>query len=568
MYETSLIKKTFFVLIGVLFFAPTSAHAIVYYIDQVNGLNTNAGTASTTAFMSIDRFTENSRSAGDIAIVRRGSATTTGLSTLTFTSDGAQGNPIILTSDYDNIWGDFSSSTQTYTVVNGTTTWTASASITDISVNQEIYVEGDCGETYNNKYLNPCMQAYEVESVSGSQIVLTMPYSGNNAGSGKTLRIMPAKPQRGIPSSSASPTHTTDSNWILKGIDFRSSGTPVISQTSVNNIAYLDLELYGGGSSGGCFGSPSSGITNPFVYAERIKCTIFSDATAGLIAFSSGASNQNIWFRGRDILVFATSSTRGFLDIPINVSQSILLLEIANMQGIFAANSLTWAAGTSGGNTGFTLIAKLRNVKTNVPNGTSGRFGLDNAASVRNLSSQIYEEDVEGTVGDNRFISTWHSSMFNTSSSTIHATTSSYALRSGGGPESEWVRPWTYLATSTPFSAIQLFEYPIYANTSSKQYSMYFMSTSTSAWTTDPVAEQLWIECDMWSHQTGEATSTRRVKRSTEVVDFNGSTAWQSLSVTCQPTQTGIVYLRGWYAKPKETNKLNEFFFDATPVIQ
>ena len=111
-----------------------------------------------------------------------------------------------------------------------------------------------------------------------------------------------------------------------------------------------------------------------------------------------------------------------------------------------------------------------------------------------------------------------------------------------------------------------LFEYPIYTNTTSRQYDIYFMSTSTSNFTADPFATELWIVCEYWVHDTG-ATSTRKVKKSTGTIDFDGSTAWQSLSVTCQPSQTGILYLSGWYAKTKETNVSNYFFVDGTPVI-
>ena len=93
------------------------------------------------------------------------------------------------------------------------------------------------------------------------------------------------------------------------------------------------------------------------------------------------------------------------------------------------------------------------------------------------------------------------------------------------------------------------------------------MSTSTAAWTTDPLATELWIECEYWAHDTN-ATSTRKVKKSTGVLDFNGVTTWNALSVTCVPTQTGILYLRGWYAKTKEATPMNEFFVDGTPVIQ
>src|SRR3990167_11518289 len=109
-----------------------------YYIDCINGNNANAGTGTTsaTAWADIDQFMENARSAGDIATVRRGGTgcgSGTGASSttnLTPTSAGSVNNPIVLMADYDNAWGDFTTSDQTYTVTFGTTTMTASAAIT------------------------------------------------------------------------------------------------------------------------------------------------------------------------------------------------------------------------------------------------------------------------------------------------------------------------------------------------------------------------------------------------------------------------------------------------------
>ena len=119
-----------------------------------------------------------------------------------------------------------------------------------------------------------------------------------------------------------------------------------------------------------------------------------------------------------------------------------------------------------------------------------------------------------------------------------------------------------------------MFEYPIYTDTTSKQYDVYFLgSTSTDPdFRTNPTVDELWVECEYWAHNTTSdslATSTRTIKKSTGTLNFVGQpSTWQSLSVTCQPTQTGILYLRGWYAKPEETTTDNKFFVDVKPVIQ
>lgn len=93
------------------------------------------------------------------------------------------------------------------------------------------------------------------------------------------------------------------------------------------------------------------------------------------------------------------------------------------------------------------------------------------------------------------------------------------------------------------------------------------MSTSTAGWTENPTAKELWVECYYWNFPTG-GTKYRTVTRSTGTVNFTGSTAWQSLSVSCQPTNAGILYLRAYYAKTKESGKMNEFYVDGTPIIQ
>jgi hypothetical protein len=151
----------------------------------------------------------------------------------------------------------------------------------------------------------------------------------------------------------------------------------------------------------------------------------------------------------------------------------------------------------------------------------------------------------------------------------LFLTSTSTTVRSGGGATSLELRPTTNLSSTNSavgwdFSKLKLFEYPIYADTTSKTYSVYFYATSTTAFTADPTASELWIECDYYATASG---ANRKVKKSTGLIDFNGSATWQALSVTCQPTQTGILYLRGYYGKTKEAAS-NFFFMDVAPVIQ
>jgi len=75
----------------------------IYYIDADNGSDADSGTAAASAWLTMDQFTENARSAGDIAICRRGmTGEYDNASQLDFTSDGTLLLPIVLEADYDD----------------------------------------------------------------------------------------------------------------------------------------------------------------------------------------------------------------------------------------------------------------------------------------------------------------------------------------------------------------------------------------------------------------------------------------------------------------------------------
>lgn len=96
-----------------------------YYIDADCGTPGDGTTATCNgdaddSYDELDDFTEVARSAGDIAILRRGTtARYDNSSDLLFTSDGTIVSPIEIQADYTDIWGDFASSSQTYTPIFG-----------------------------------------------------------------------------------------------------------------------------------------------------------------------------------------------------------------------------------------------------------------------------------------------------------------------------------------------------------------------------------------------------------------------------------------------------------------
>ena len=529
-----------------LAFLPSKVDAAVFYIDFNCTLNTDTacgnGTATTTPYSSLDQFTEVARNAGDIAFVRRGQASTTNVTDLTFTSNGTIADPIIISADYDNLWNDFASSTQTYTIAAATSTFTASANQSEIIVGEWVYVDGDCFETYNSKFLNQCEFAYEVSAVASTSISFHLPYKGNQTGSGHTLRILSStalgsNPQWNVASGAFEWNFSNDNFWVIKGMDIR--GTSANGQVNIQfagPLLFFDTLISGNGAGDSGIVCDNGVIASQY---SILKTRIFNNSSFGL-SFTSGCFISRMLIKD-SLLLTAGANSIGSTGSP----KSITIID----------SSIS----------GFTLISAptsddiyLRNVKW------SSIASLNTSTSF----SVIYSEDDKGNIGLNKNYNYLANS--NTIPITQSTTTVLGTPRSGGGPNYIEVSPSINVAESWIGSNVQLFEYPIYTNTTSKQYDVYFMSTSTTNWTTDPIVSatttELWIECEYWAHDTN-ATSTRKIKKSTGVLDFNGSTAWQNLTVTCQPTQTGILYLRGWYAKTKES-KSNYFFVDGTPVIQ
>lgn len=533
---------------------PNQASMTTYYIDTTTGTNcANDGLATTTPFCDIDTFADNARSPGDIAFVRRGIATTTAAtSDVTFTSDGTLNNPITISSDYDNLWGTFATSTQTYTPVFGSTVMNSSASTTGIVAGDWVYVYGDCYERYGQQAsapagtirANPCEFAYEVASLTSTTITLHLPYKGNQSGSGHSFRVMGRNPQWNITSGDFQFAMSSDNGWYMQGLDI--AGTDSVCNMTMS------------GSNGG--------------------------AIKDIILRTNGSSSCGLAHIGNDWLVKKIRFLGGTTFISISITNNTV------EDSLIDCNS----AGSSSYNAtgGISSVYYLNNVKiVNCSNdfvapavgntSRNGKIVANNLTGVRTYTLtggayfDIWISDKESVVDSNFYTNTRISS--NTLATTTTKDTAN--LRAGGGASNLVVFPpsgTTDVGVSTnifPASAIKLFEYPIYTDTSSKTYTMYFKSTSTAQFITDPLTAvaygsstpELFIECEYYAESSG---ADRQLKRSNTAndVDFNGSTDWQDISVTCQPTQTGILFLRGWYAKPSDG--YNAFYMDTTPTIQ
>ena len=517
------------------------AEATNYFVDFSAAAGGN-GLASSTAWNNIDSFTEVARSAGDQVFVRRGQATSSFISDVNFTSSGARNNPLVVSADYDNIWGDFANSAQTYTVTQASTTMSASATITGIAAGDWIYVVGDHTETpgaptaFNKPY------AYEVRSVSGTTLTLYLPYQGSSSGSGKTLRVMPDNPDWALTTSDFQWVLSSDDFWHIYGIRINSTDAVcAITMSGSDGLFLRDLILEGNGS-GDC--GLANGTQSSYLTKSRIHFVVTGISAPQGISLSYLYVDCNSVASARAIL--DTGGTLGYFN---NASNSVF----AN-----CAFDVNFSATA-----GSTMV--FRNV-----DGNKTFTGLNSAANSR----RVFIEDEDQVQGVNRYVDNFLSAY---SGSNPFYTSTTTVVRTGGADKSLYFDNTNALATAygttSPASAMQLFGvsnifgdggYPIYLNTATTTISVYFRSGATGNWTANPTNEELWIEAEYYGSTDN---NWRLTKKSTGTLNFTGSTDWAALSVEVKPAKAGIVYLRAWYAKAKETGKINDFYVDIKPVL-
>lgn len=541
-------KKLLLTLIVIATLVPSGAFAARFYVDGTCATPGN-GTSPTCSGANaplgqLRAFTDVARVAGDVAIVRR-TATTTAIGVaLAFTTDGTLNAPITIQADMDNAFGDFATSSQTFTAQIGSVFMASSASTTDAFPKKWLYVAGDCYENSTATQPNGCGQYYQIKNATSTGIELYFPYKGSNPGSGKAIRLMPEAQLSITTNTLAVFTLSGDDYWVIDGFTTRSTasgGTLTAATGKAITLRNMVFETDGatavhtGALDQGTYMIKSRGFTNSG-NAFTLQGGTYQDL---LIDCNNVASTNGL----------ALTSTSGYVYIYNG--------KIDN-----CANDIIASATAQN-----TLIARNLVRDKNLFSTLSG-----------SANTRLYFDDDLDTPGLNMHFSNQASA--NTNATTTQSTTTN--LRSGGGPKNLFVYPPSGTGNTGlsdmnfPHSYIKLFEYPIDADTSSKTYTMYFNSTSTALWTNDPTTSitsvasttpELFIECEYLAETVG---ADRVVKRSntTNDVDFNGSTAWQDLTVTCQPAQEGILYLRGWYGKKKETGgAMNLFYMDLTPVV-
>lgn len=502
-----------------------------YYIDADNGNNGNAGTSTGAAWDTLDQFTENARSAGDIAILRGGMTDGYDDGTdLNFTSDGTIAAPIQITADYGNAFGDRVdlSGTATATLTFGSKTITFSADVSGVvAAGDIIYASGDAATEF----------AYQVASVATTTVTLYLPYKGAQAGSGKTMYNLQNPPHwQDSAASDFQWNFDTDNYWKVQGVLIR--GTDANGQVELDSSVghdFKDCIFQGNGSNDYAV----QALDDLYICTLK-KCRSFNNQRFLVpnLADVYGA------FYIKDSLFDANNiNPSSFYQQYGGSGNSKIIVEEVESKNAAGTNSCFISNQAD-----CLTEIYLRNMLIDSTNKISVGTGLFN---------QVYTEDYLGVIGDSRLYpgyGTFDTPIFQSETTTV---------RSGGSNKSIKVTPVANIANIWDFHRLKIFELPIYASTDSKTYTVYFKTNDTANWTADPTASELWIELEAWGHASN---NFRKITKSTGTIDFNGSTDWQSLTVTVAPAQAGVAYLRCWYAKTKETPS-NVFYVDCLPVI-
>lgn len=546
-------KKYLFVIFLALCIFPAKVHGAVFYADLGTPVasttcNSSLGTSTSSPFCSISQFTDIARNAGDVLFVRRNTATTTPIAAASFTSDGTLNQPLIVSADYDNLWNGFATTSETYTPVFGSQFIPTSASSTLTASSTWIYLAGDCYETYNALTINQCQYAYEVQTATSTGIQLFLPYKGIQTGA-VVARVMGKNPIVGtLGEASQIFSMSADDYWYFKGLDLRSTAaTGAVLPSLQRGTTFFDTIFQGDGINDVAFGATDiTTILKKIRTFGEVNMTGTSELGMRLSDFYIDCNNV-----GASVA----------FGVPVG-NPSLYIVE----NGV-VKNCVTFIAASAAQREG---IYYLRNVINN---------GVYLNVSASPSFNNIFYEDNDGVVGLNSQVSN------QISASALSTTTMSTSsnLRSGGGPVNLFIMPPAgngNFGLSTKFfpgSYYKLFEYPIYAVANvSKTYSVWFNSTSTTNFTSaNPLTNtlngsstpELYIECEFYNSPEGNASRMLTRSNLAGAIGFSTSTAWFPLQVTCNPKQTGILYLRGWYAKQPNATSSNWFFMDNQPTI-
>ena len=123
------------------------------------------------------------------------------------------------------------------------------------------------------------------------------------------------------------------------------------------------------------------------------------------------------------------------------------------------------------------------------------------------------------------------------------------------------------------YGSLLIFEYPFYLSKNSRTYTINIRpdtgdSGTEFSWLSIPTGQDIYLEMEFFDTDTttDRLQQNRKLKRSNSGIDMS-TDAWSQLSVTVTPKSEGVGYLRLWYAKARETGKVNTFYVDPKVVV-
>ncbi|OGO03990.1 MAG: hypothetical protein A2Y91_03425 [Chloroflexi bacterium RBG_13_54_8] len=510
-----------------------------YFVDFTNGHDVNNdGTTAVKSngdgpWATLDKATA-TLIAGDTVTVR-GSMTQVVTQDLNFTNDGTILLPILMERDYDNNWGDRVdlSVTATATLTFGSKTVTYSVAINGVlAAGDWIYVSGDDNRLY----------AYEVASIAGDNVTVTLylPYKGGQAGAGRTTYNMGDNPIWNTAAGDFQVNLDTDHFWKFQSLHFR--GTDAIGVFEYDSVIWAEWRdcIFEGNGVG------DVGIRNAADdYSGIIKRCRTYNVVVGIYAGGGTLDKMPLY----DCL-FDENNVLNSYGIGVVGHQGTIHAYDCEFKNNTLGDIYTYTtAGLEG------QIYMLRNCLL------SSAIEFSNFSAAAAIASKAYLEDYDQTEGDNRQIM----AIAGVNDTTVLQSETT-KVRPSGGSTSAKITPVANMSPNCELGKVLIWEHKINADTNSKTYTVYFLEDDHTDWTANPTALELWVEAEYWGHATNPA---RKLTKSTGTVDFiNGDDAtWHTITVTAQPAQAGVLYLRVYYCKTKEAGNANVFYCDTREGI-
>lgn len=490
----------------------------VFFVDFTNGTDGAAGSPAGSAWQTLNNFSGTNRNPGDICWVRNGGTHPAISADITFTSDGSIANPIIIKADDGSQWADGTGLTNTYTLTYGGTLAIASGTESQLLANNQIY--------FGNEFSS---YVQEVLSVSGTEVTMWPPYLGGSTGSSIPGTMLPSKPYIDFVGSAFQMNISGDENWVIQGLWLNNSGDTV-GALSIDSSALINYCTFTNSTATSCEGITNSG------YALINRCRFFNNLTQ--ITLSKGNLDYCL-LDGNNLASSVGLSVAGQNGREIILNNSILKNHATGDIQISSSNDNN---------------LKGRNVKL-LSSTPIASYTNDTTNSAVNVTLAF--EDFNGTLGNSQVFS-FLDQTANVPTLQSHTGT----VRSGGADKSIQLTPSTKMSTVWDVSKLKFLEYAYYAGTGGNTYGVYFNLPSANFGTT-PTASELYLELE---YIAGTTTNVLRKKVvSTGTITANGT--WGTISVSGTPVIAGQAYLRGFYAKTKETGTSNIFYVDPIPEV-